>query len=250
MDGQNQIKNKSIQVISRAADILRVLGRDTGGQSLGQIAKQVQLPRSTVQRIVSALSEEGLISIEKGNSGIKLGPEILSLAQACTSGFKDRLRPMLKQISERTGETVDLAVLENGKMRFVDQVVGSQRLRTVSSIGESFPLTTTANGKAALACLDLTEAMRLIISEFDEQPHTTRPMAGLLAELGEINAGALATDAGEHTEEVSAFGFAIQDPAGEIYAISVPVPTSRFERTKTELAQTITDIRDTLDLPL
>ena len=50
-------------------------------------------------------------------------------------------------------------------MLFIDQIVGSQRLRAVSSIGTSFPLTTTANGKAALAYMDHGDAARLDAAE-------------------------------------------------------------------------------------
>ena len=89
MDDQNTHKNQGIQVISRAADILRILGNETTGLSLGQIAKKVNLPRSTVQRIVSALSAEGFIAIEKGYGGIKLGPEIQSLANASTLNLRE-----------------------------------------------------------------------------------------------------------------------------------------------------------------
>ncbi len=243
MDGEKVNKNQGIQVISRATDILRVLGQEQVGMSLGQIANRVELPRSTVQRIVAALAVEGFISIEKGNAGIRLGPEIQSLAQASAAAIRDRLRPIMKQISDLTGETVDLAVLDGNRMRFIDQIVGSQRLRTVSSIGESFPLTTTANGKAALACLDLTDATKLIIAEFEERPEQARPLAELLAELDAIRNGALARDEDEHTDGVSAVGFAICEPGGEIYAISVPVPTSRFVRKAPELTATLEALR-------
>ena len=82
-----------------------------------------------------------------------MGPEIQTLAQAVSSDLRARLRPVMEQLSAETGETVDLAVLEGARMLFVDQIEGSQRLRTVSHIGERFPLTTTANGRAALACM-------------------------------------------------------------------------------------------------
>ncbi|MGI9493370.1 MAG: helix-turn-helix domain-containing protein, partial [Geminicoccaceae bacterium] len=52
---------QGIQVIARAASILRALGEDTSGMSLGQIADKVGLPRSTVQRIVGALQAERLV---------------------------------------------------------------------------------------------------------------------------------------------------------------------------------------------
>ena len=58
-----------IQVIARAAAILRALGRE--GMSLGALAKQTGLPRSTVQRIVDALAAEDFV--EAGDAGVRLG---------------------------------------------------------------------------------------------------------------------------------------------------------------------------------
>ncbi|WP_415404808.1 IclR family transcriptional regulator [Tateyamaria sp. SN3-11] len=235
MDGQESHKNQGIQVISRAADILRLLGKETDGQSLGQIAAGVKLPRSTVQRIVAALTVEGFISTEKGYGGIKLGPEIQSLAQAAVSDMRDQLLPLMKRIAAETGETVDLAVLDGNRMLFIDQIVGSQRLRTVSSIGESFPLTTTANGKAALACMEPARATRLILAELEREVDRARPLAGILKEVEDIRQGALARDENEHTEGVCALGFALKDAKGDIYALSTPVPASRYDRVKDRL---------------
>lgn len=238
-------KNSCIQVISRAANILRVLAQHRGGMSLGQIANRVDLPRSTVQRIVSALSAEGFILSEGGSGGIRLGPEIHSLAQAAAGDLKDRMRPVMRAIAAKTGETVDLALLKRGRMHFIDQIVGTQRLRTVSSIGEAFPLTTTANGKAALACLDQTEAARLVLSELETEGRDGELMR-VLKELNEIRSGALALDEDEHTEGISAMGFALHDPTGDIVAISVPVPSSRFARVKPQLSQVLTRARNDL----
>lgn len=50
-----------VQVIARAAAILRSLKNESDGLSLGQIAERVGLPRSTVQRIVGALHAESLV---------------------------------------------------------------------------------------------------------------------------------------------------------------------------------------------
>ncbi|MEM7752102.1 MAG: IclR family transcriptional regulator [Pseudomonadota bacterium] len=245
MTVSDQPSTSSIQVISRAARILRVLAQTSGGMSLGQIASRVDLPRSTVQRIVSALSSEGYILSDGGNGGIRLGPEIHSLAQAAAGDLKDRMRPVMRDIAAKSGETVDLAVLKRGRMHFIDQIVGTQRLRTVSSIGEAFPLTTTANGKAALACLDQTEAARLVLSELETEGQDSRLM-NVLGELAEIRDGALAVDEDEHTDGISAIGFALHDPSGDIIAISVPVPSSRFPRVRANLSHTLTAARKTL----
>lgn len=237
MDGSISDKNKGIQVIARAAEILRALGGTTEGQSLGQIARRVNLPRSTVQRIVAALADEGFISTEDRASGLRLGPAFQSLTQAAARDTKDRLRPIMRQISEETGETVDLAILDGRHMLFVDQIVGGQRLRAVSRIGDRFPLTTTANGKAALACLDEGTAARLIISEIEGGERPGRSLPAILHEIEKIRAGALARDEDEHTEGISALGYALKDEMGDVYAISVPVPSNRFARLRDDLTR-------------
>ena len=239
MTTETEQKTNGIQVIARAADILRALGRETGGLSLGQIARKVNLPRSTVQRIVGALSSEGFISTEDGSGGIRLGPEIQMLAQASVRDTKDILRPVMQSIADETGETVDLAIMDGTKMLFIDQIVGRHRLRTVSSIGESFPLTTTANGKAALACLDEAEAARLALAESESDPAAMSQLPTLLQEIQSIRSGSLAVDEDSHTEGVSALGFALRDALGRIYAISVPVPSSRYGRLKPQLAEVL-----------
>lgn len=232
-------KNQGIQVISRAARILRVLGEDTNGLSLGQIASRVNLPRSTVQRIVGALSLEGMVSNGGGHGAIRLGPELHSLAQASMTVLSERLKMAMRSIAEETGETVDLAILDGRKMLFIDQVVGSHRLRTVSSIGEAFPLTTTANGKAALSCLNQPAAIKLVLSEYEEEGRPETPVAGLLAEIESIRQGALAVDENEHTEGICAQGFPVVDSNGDIFAISVPVPSSRYMKVSQSLSEVL-----------
>ncbi len=230
-------ENQGVQVIARAAQILRVLASETDGLSLGQIANKVELPRSTVQRIVFALTREGLVASDGGRGGLRLGSEIQTLAQAAASTPRDRLRPLMQRIAAETGETVDLAVLQGNSMLFIDQIEGQHRLRTVSSIGESFPLATTANGKAALACLDEEDAAA-------RAGLSGKPLRALLSELRQIRDGALARDEDEHTDGISAMGFGIQDPSGEIFAISIPVPSSRYARIKDTLVATLCRARD------
>ncbi len=228
-----------IQVISRAADILRLLGRDTHGLSLGQIAQEVDLPRSTVQRIVSALTLEGFISHQNRDGSIRLGPQIQQLARASGFDMKERMQPVMKSLSEATGETVDLAILENGKMLFIAQVEGSQRLRTVSKINDRFPLTNTANGKAALASLSNDMAMQLINSEIEPIKSNSKTRQKLLKEIEDIKAGAIAIDENEHSDGICAFGVAVKDENGDVFALSIPVPSTRFEREKSTLTAAI-----------
>src|SRR3979490_2124908 len=60
-DPMSEHKTSGIQVIARAAAVMRTLGDNPKGLSLAAIANIVGLPRSTVQRIITALEEEYLV---------------------------------------------------------------------------------------------------------------------------------------------------------------------------------------------
>lgn len=240
---QNDKKDRSgIQVIARAAAILRVLKEERSGLSLGQIARRVDLPRSTVQRITGALSTERFIIQDPNGGGIRLGPGLGAFAEAANFNIVERCRAILNDVTQKTGETTDLAVLRNGGMIFLDQVPGLHRLRTVSSVGEVFPLTTTANGRACLALMPEDAARALIDQETGGLAEGD--LQALLAKLEDIRATGLAHDIDEHTAGISAVGFAFRDLSGSYHAISVPVPTMRYTSIKTRLETALCEARD------
>ena len=118
---------QGIQVIARAAALLRALERRPEGLSLGELAKAVSLPRSTVQRIVDALDDEGLVLAASASSGVRLGPALLSLAAATRFHIAEAARETLEALAKECGETVDLSVLDQHKVVFIDQVAGTHR---------------------------------------------------------------------------------------------------------------------------
>ncbi|MEP2707661.1 MAG: IclR family transcriptional regulator [Roseibium sp.] len=238
--------NQGVQVISRAAEILRILKKDNSGLSLGQIADRVQLPRSTVQRIVNALLAERLVMASSSEGGLRLGSEIQSLAAAGRINMAELVRPVLTELSKATSETVDLAVLRDDHMVFVDQVVGSHRLRTVSAVGEVFPMTTTANGKAVLALMDDEHMLAISGQEIKASKDAGRPLSGFLKEIEDVRETGLAWDFMEHTDGISAAGFAFKDTMGQIYAVSVPVPSHRFNQLKNRLADLLLETQKSI----
>lgn len=220
-------RTSGIQVIARAAAILRILRDSETGLSLGQIARQVGLPRSTVQRIVGALQDERLVIASSSEGGLRLGPEFHSMSDNARYDIVETCRLLLSELAEATGETVDLAVQRGAGMIFLDQVPGMHRLRTVSSVGDAFPLTTTANGRAALAQMDDIRLAKLAQAEWRRTGQAVK-IEQFLDLIKQIRHEGLAYDLDEHTIGISAIGFAFKDWTGEIHSISVPIPSSRY----------------------
>jgi DNA-binding IclR family transcriptional regulator len=227
-----------VQVIARAAKILRTL-EGSSGMSLGQLAARVGLPKSTVQRIIAALDAENFVVSASPGGRLRLGPALVRIAHSIRFPIAETVRPYLRELSEKTGETVDLAMLDGDKAVFVDQIPGTHRLRAVSAIGVSFPLHCTANGKAMLAAMD-AEALnrvrkRLRLTAFTE--NSIQSWAKLEQELSGIRKAGIAYDREEHSIGISAIGTAIIGFEGEIAAITIPTPTVRFEKKEPELAK-------------
>jgi len=227
-----------VQVIARAATILRALEDENAGLSLGQIAQRVNLARSTVQRIVAALECERLVIAATPNGRVRLGPALLRLAASVRSDFIALARPFLERLSNELHETVDLSTVKKDHLVFIDQVIGSQRLRTVSAVGETFPLHCTANGKAYLATLTDMGIEKLIGRAYEARtPKTITRLDALLDDLKAARRSGVAFDREEHTLGICAAGVAFRDPLGNAVAISVPVPSQRFAQQQTLIAE-------------
>jgi len=237
-------RRHGVQAIARAAAVLRALERTPQGLALGELAAAVELPKSTVHRLVTALAGEDLVA-QDADGRVRLGGAIARLADAGRESLADRLRPVLLELRRELEETVDLAVLDGAAVRFVDQLPAPHRLRAASAVGEVFPLHCTANGKALLAALPEEAALDLLPGRLPRlTPRTIVSRAALRAELARIREAGVAFDREEHTEGICAVGAAISDGAGSVAAISVPVPTQRFAGREDELAAAVRAIAD------
>jgi DNA-binding IclR family transcriptional regulator len=237
-----------VQVIARAAAILRALEDEGDGLSLGQIAQRVSLARSTVQRIVAALEAEKFVIAASPTGRVRLGPTILRLAGSARTDFVAVARPFLSQLSNELKETVDLSVIKKDHLVFIDQVIGSQRLRAVSAVGETFPLHCTANGKAYLAGLDDAAVARLIGTTYEQRtPHTITRLDELLRDLKTVRKTGVAIDREEHTQGICAAGIVTRDPLGNVVAVSVPVPAQRFASHQRQIVAKLLATKDALE---
>jgi DNA-binding IclR family transcriptional regulator len=232
---------QGIQVIARAGALLRALERRPDGLSLGELAKAISLPRSTVQRIVDALDEEGLVLAASSSSGVRLGPALLSLAAATRFHMAEAARETLEALAKDCGETVDLSILDQHKAVFIDQIAGTHRLTAISAVGVSFPLHSSANGKAMLAALNEDEVAklkkRIRLTAVTSNSITTWEQ--LEVDLARIRRDGVSFDKEENSIGICAVSMAIRSPSGEVAAISIPAPTDRFRKNQAALVNAL-----------
>ena len=126
-------------------------------------------------------------------------------------------------------------------------MIGSQRLRTVSAVGEAFPLYCTANGKAYLGQLEDAEFEALIGKAYKARTPSTRTrLSQLLDDIRDVRRDGFAVDHEEHTLGICAAGVAMRDMLGNFVAISVPVPAQRFQPERALICERLLATRRTL----
>jgi IclR family transcriptional regulator, acetate operon repressor len=203
-------RDEGIQVLRRAAAALDEIATEPARLRLVDLVARLGLAKSTVRRLMVGLTDVGLAAVDD-QGRFSLGTRLLALTSADGAQLAARYRPALEQLAAQTGETVDLSVLRGEQMWFIDQVESSHRLRAVSAIGVRFPLSGTANGKAAQELLE----------------HPEKRSSGV------------AFDIDEHTAGISAAGMAGRTTDGQIVAISVPAPTERFRAQRDQIVEAL-----------
>ncbi|MDX5626712.1 MULTISPECIES: IclR family transcriptional regulator [unclassified Brenneria] len=233
-------KNQKIQVISRAASILRALGCE--GISLGALASRTNLPRSTVQRIVDALKEENLV--EGSESGVRLGWGISELAKMSYSDVAAQLRRPMEMLYEMTHETVDISTLYGAEVYCLDRIVSDQTVRVVPTADRPKPLYAMANGKAILSSMDDDAIAGLFKHGMPAlTKNTITSLDKLLADIHRVRATGFAFDYQEHAEGVCAIGIPLQVHCCSPHAISIVVPSFRFESRLTIMKEALTQVK-------
>jgi DNA-binding IclR family transcriptional regulator len=243
-------RRDGVQVLARAAEMLRCLAADPDGLTLIELSSRVGLPRSTAHRIVGALAQEGFVATAPSGK-LRVGPALIGIAVSSRRDLRHEAAPYLERLSHDLHETVNLAVLDGGEVLFIDQYTSRRYLRISSEIGARFPVHCTANGKVLLAALPPAELQRRLPGKLE--PLTERTItdrARLLAEIEQARATGVAYDREEHALGVSAVATVVHDAVGTTAAITVVLPAARFHGHEDAIAAALLRTRDEIQLVL
>jgi IclR family transcriptional regulator, KDG regulon repressor len=156
--------SQAVRAVERALDILLCFRKDSSSLSLTEIAEQVGMNKSTIHRLLATLESKHFIIRDKTTGMYQLGYLFIELASIKLSNLdlQHWAKPYLQELSDESGETVDLAVLDNGHVVYLQVVETSQRVKIAAAAGEQLPACCTASGKALLAYLPESQVQQIL----------------------------------------------------------------------------------------
>jgi IclR family acetate operon transcriptional repressor len=153
-------RNGGAQSLLRALSLLDALAENDDGQSLSALAKTVCLPPSSAHRLLTTLQRKRFVRFDPAAMTWRVGVQafVVGNAFARSRELAPIAMPFMRQLMERTGETVNLYV----HAICIAQVQSRQVIRAISRPGGSVPLHPSAAGKAILARMSEFEVGELL----------------------------------------------------------------------------------------
>ncbi len=214
-----------VKSTDRALDVLEALAAAQRRRSLGDLARTLGIPKSSLSGILRTMVRRGWIEADETGTRFGLGLRALQVGASYVDGDEvvARLSGVLDALAAEFGETVHLGRLAGTAVTYLAKRESVHPLRLYSAIGRRLPAHATALGKALLARRgDVAERLSFPLPALT--PHTITGAAPLRAELAAIRERGWAADREENSIGIACFAVAL----GDTDAISISVPTARL----------------------
>jgi DNA-binding IclR family transcriptional regulator len=221
-----------IAAVLRGLAVLDMFSREVSVVGIADIARTLGVHKSSASRVASTLAAAGYLRATGVQGHYRLGPRLISLGALADSGsgLEDLVMPHLRALSEATGETGHLAVLDGSQAVTIGVADGWHTVRMHSWVGKSSPAYLSSMGKALLA--GRSEAVVRGLYPGPLEPATNRSITSvdrLLDAIESIRARGYATDDEELEIGLRCVAAPIFDRDGLVVgALSVSGPSQRF----------------------
>ena len=219
------------QSVSRALSLLIKLSEEPEGLNLSELARRVKLAPSTAHRLLTTLQLDQFVRFEDGRwligvQSFHVGSSYMRARDVCYMA-----RPYLRILMQETGETSNLALVENDELVYLAQTECPELMRALARPGAKAPLTCSAVGKACLAFMPRQKADRMIakagVSQLTRKSHITT--ASLWRDLDDTRKRQFAIDNEEHSDGLRCVSAPLFGSKGEVIgALSVSGPSVRI----------------------
>jgi DNA-binding IclR family transcriptional regulator len=223
---KRQLTSYSVNSLKRGLSILECFTPKKQNFSLSEITKITLISKTTAFRLLNTFCELNYLKYDSQNKKYYLGPKVLSLGFSVLQGLDIReiARPYLEMAVREFDQTVNLSMLDETNMVYIDRIKVHHIIDPNINIGDRIPLYNTAAGRAALSCLE-QKKLELIVKQIRKDPKTI-PYIGrngnrLLRLLDEVRANGFAIDDEEYVRGVRAIAVPVLSKKNEYYAINV-----------------------------
>lgn len=159
-----------VNSLQKGFAVLKAFSREKPRLTLAQITKLTGLDKSAAQRFIFTLHGLGFLNRDDDTKQYSLAPKVLDFAYTYlySDPIIERCQPFLVEAHEKTGETVNLAVLEGTDIILVSRIPSRHVLSANIQIGYRLPAVYSASGLAIAAFLAMDEREVLV----DETTYT------------------------------------------------------------------------------
>jgi IclR family acetate operon transcriptional repressor len=223
-----------VQSLVRALTLLNRVAEAPGdGFTLTELAQQVGLPASTTHRLLTTLEQERYLRFDQEGRLWSIGVQAFMTGAAFTKSRRlgALSRPHMRFLMESSGETVNLAVEDDGEAVYLAQVECRQLMRAFACPGSRAPLHASAVGKAILLAMSDRSFSRILHQRGMPRltPKTITTPSALRVEIERARAAGYAVDDEEHAVGLRCIAAPIFDETGEVVAaISASGPMARI----------------------
>src|SRR5919108_268339 len=219
-----------IRSVDRAVGILDLLV--DGERSGAEVARRLQVHRSTALRLLATLERHGLVERDPRSARYRLGARLTQLASAVRgeADLRQAARPVCESLARSLGETVTLDVLDGDEIVPIEQASGSTSVVSVNWLGTRSPAHCTASGKVILAFGPEPSRHRVLEGRLQRRtPNTIVDRAELEAQLIAARDAGFARTFEELELGLNAVAAPVWSAGGEIVgALDVSGPAHRL----------------------
>lgn len=220
---------KSLEKVVRLLDCLAASEQPLG---VADLVAASHIPKATVHRLISAMASSGLVFQEAERGRYSLGYKLIELGVAAenSSASAGLIKSALTELSRITGETLHMAILSDGLVRYVAKAESDSALRMPSRVGGTNRAHCTAVGKVLLATLN-DQDLEHVVSQHGLPRRTRRTIVSpedLAQELSMIRKNGFAVDDEELEVGLRCVAVPVSDGDGNVFAaVSISGPSSR-----------------------
>jgi len=217
---------------SQALAVLRLLARHTEPVPASAIARDLDLPRSSVYHLLTVLAEQGFVVhlADERRYGLGVAAFELGSAYSRQAPLQRLARQPLVRLVDATRHNAHLAVLHGRDVLYVIEERAPGRPPLVTDVGVRLPAQLTASGLAMLASLPPQQVRALFPSrEAFVQRHGVGPrtLPGLRSVLSRVRRDGFALEDGTVTPEFASVAAPVLDHTGHpVAGIAVTYPAA------------------------